>query len=47
MNTGTWEHVDICIFNHPELVERERLHDKVRDLELRLASLQIWYGSLL
>ena len=42
MNTGTWEYAGICMFNHPELVEWERLHDKVCDLKLRLAALQIW-----
>ena len=39
MNMGICEYAGNCIFNHPELVDRERLHDKACDLELRMAAL--------
>ena len=43
MNTGTCKYASNCRYDHPELVDRERLHDNVCDLELRLAALQAWW----
>ena len=40
MNTGICKYAGNCRYDHPELVGRERFHDKVCDLENHMAALQ-------
>ena len=39
--TGFCKHAGTCPSHHPELVERERFQDNVRDLDFRLVAL-LW-----